>query len=373
MSSITADDIGARAASFHHRPRFGSLDALRALAVLAVVWHHTVNVVPGVAVASRGFLGVDLFFVLSGFLITIRLLRERRDHGSVSLRGFYVRRTLRIFPLYYAVVLGCLALGLVMPGEQWDAIADSAPALLLYATNWFPTISLLAVSWSLATEEQFYLVWPPLQKLLGGAALPAIGVFLAANQLVNFGLLFPAARLEHEILQVTFTPLCLGVILAYLLHQRFDRLWPMLGSRAALPVVAVALLVAVAWPGEVGAAMVGPHRLVIHLLLTALVGAVVVREDHVLASAARQPVLVRLGVVSYGIYLLHMFVRHAVVEVWGKVGAVPLPTGVLFVVVATLTFAAAEVSFRWFEAPILALKSARLPWHRPMAVEVSRS
>ena len=372
MGSSTVDEISACAERFHARSRFGSLDALRAFAVLAVVWHHTVNRMPGVAVAGRGFLGVDLFFVLSGFLITIRLLRERRDRGSVSLSQFYLRRTLRIFPLYYAVVLGCLAAGAVLPGQQWDQIADSAPQLLAYLSNWFPSISLLAVSWSLATEEQFYLVWPPVQKLLGGAALPAIGVFLVANQLVNFGFLFSGARPEHEILQVTFTPLCLGVILAYLLHDRFAALWPLLGSRAAVPLVAAGLAIAVAWPSEPTASMVGPHRLVIHLLMTALVGAVVVREDHVFRAVARQPVLVRLGVVSYGIYLLHMFVRHAVIELAASQG-LQVPTGVQFVLVAALTYAAAEVSFRWFESPILALKSAALPWQRSLAVKVSGS
>ena len=73
---------------------FGSLDGLRAASILAVVWHHTPLVYPDLVLSRRGFLGVDLFFIISGFLIVTLLLRERRRSGRISLRGFYVRRFL---------------------------------------------------------------------------------------------------------------------------------------------------------------------------------------------------------------------------------------------------------------------------------------
>ena len=84
--------------------RFGSLDGLRCLSILAVLWHHS-GVDIDFPLFHRGQLGVRLFFAISGFLITSLLIRERVRHGEVSLRKFYVRRSLRIFPLYYAILL----------------------------------------------------------------------------------------------------------------------------------------------------------------------------------------------------------------------------------------------------------------------------
>ncbi|MEM7272672.1 MAG: acyltransferase [Actinomycetota bacterium] len=353
VGSPAAVDVAGRERAFAGTSYFGSLDGVRAVAVIGVLWHHTVAPNDSIPLSGRGFLGVDMFFVLSGFLITTILLREQQAHDDISLKRFYARRSLRIFPLYYAVVLGSLALALFSDSPQLTAIEDSAPQLLLYLTNWFPTISLLAVSWSLATEEQFYLVWPPLQKFLGAAALIPLGLFVAANQLVNFGYLFSAQREELEILQVTFTPIILGVVLAYLLHHRYGVVWQVVGHRLAAPALAAGLLVLMALPNEV-TSLVGVHRLAIHLAMTALLAALVVREDHPLAGALKQRPLVRIGAISYGIYLLHMFVRHVVVEMLGlDFSSVPLG---LFVVVGIGTVIAAEISFRLFESPLLRLK-----------------
>lgn len=90
-------------ADFLRQRTFGSLDGLRAISIIGVVWHHT-GADTGLRGMTRGFLGVDLFFVISGFLIVSLLLRERRRTGAISLRAFYARRLLRIFPLYYGVL-----------------------------------------------------------------------------------------------------------------------------------------------------------------------------------------------------------------------------------------------------------------------------
>lgn len=336
---------------------FGSLDAVRAVSVLAVVWHHTVEANSNVPISGRGFLGVDMFFALSGFLITTILLREQKASGTISLRHFYARRSLRIFPLYYAIIFGCFALALASDSPELTAIEDSRLALVLYLTNWFPTASLLAISWSLAAEEQFYLAWPPLQKLLGSLALAPMVVFLGVNQLVNFGVLFADQRYESDMLEVTFTPIILGVLLAYLLHHRYQWAWRMFGHRAAAPGLGLLLLAIILVPSE-QASMVGVHRLAVHLSMVALLGALVVQEDHLLARYLRGQLLVRVGAVSYGIYLLHMFVRHVFVEVFDVAAAIPAPL-VLFAAVAIATYVAAEVSFRFFESPVLRLKPKR--------------
>src|SRR5262245_42024739 len=89
---------------FRSRKTFASLDGIRCLSIVAVIWHHSVVGVPWLPGTERGFLGVDMFFVLSGFLIVTLLLRERDKTGAISMREFYARRALRIFPPYYALL-----------------------------------------------------------------------------------------------------------------------------------------------------------------------------------------------------------------------------------------------------------------------------
>src|SRR5687768_5068106 len=144
------------------------LDGLRAVAVAGVVWHHSYSGLDALPMMRHGFLGVDLFFVLSGFLITTLLLREQQRSGRISLRHFYMRRALRIFPLYYAVLIALTA--------YFAAAADSAqraryfselPYHAAYLSNWIDSETMLSITWSLSTEEQFYLLWPLLLIALG--------------------------------------------------------------------------------------------------------------------------------------------------------------------------------------------------------------
>jgi peptidoglycan/LPS O-acetylase OafA/YrhL len=146
------------------------IDGLRAISVTAVVAYHV-----GVPGFGGGFIGVDVFFVISGFLITTLLLDELRQHGSIDLLTFYVRRARRLLPAFFVVVAATLLLGafflLPVYGEQ-QALARTARAALVYFSNlhfarttggYFDTSSELLPllhTWSLAVEEQFYLVWP---------------------------------------------------------------------------------------------------------------------------------------------------------------------------------------------------------------------
>jgi peptidoglycan/LPS O-acetylase OafA/YrhL len=101
--------------AFRSRAYFNSLDGLRSLCILAVIWHHQLEYAPGIPLGRLGFLGVDMFFVLSGFLITTLLLRERDRRSDVSLRAFYLRRSLRIFPVYYALLAALTVFYMVRP------------------------------------------------------------------------------------------------------------------------------------------------------------------------------------------------------------------------------------------------------------------
>src|ERR1019366_3641918 len=232
--------------------RFGSLDGLRCLAVLPVVWHHATPRPPS-GLLGRGPLGVDLFFAISGFLITTLLLRERRDHGAVSAGRFYARRALRIFPAYY-LVLGLTALRpwLWIPDSPTrDHFLHNLPYWATYTSNWFIDFGVgypvvFAFGWSLATEEQFYAVWPWLAKAPRGV-LPVAGlVLLAADQGVELGVLGASwPELARRMVASIASPICMGALLACALDDArgFTLLRGMLGSRASAP-VALAVLAA---------------------------------------------------------------------------------------------------------------------------------
>ena len=140
-----------------HNP---ALDGLRAIAVLAVFFHH-MDVLPG------GYVGVDLFLVLSGFLITGLLLAERDRTGGISLKAFWVRRAFRLLPAFYVFVLVGIPLVLLLKDadDQWQFLRNGVAAVL-YVANIYRAIephdtgAWFNHTWSLSLEEQFYLVWP---------------------------------------------------------------------------------------------------------------------------------------------------------------------------------------------------------------------
>src|SRR5919199_244159 len=148
-------------------PYLPGLDGLRAFAVIAVLLYHA-----GLPWMSGGFLGVEVFFVISGYLITALLLAEWRKRGRVDLKAFWLRRARRLLPALYLLIAVALAYAVVfLPGEV-AGLRKDAVAAFGYVTNWylvldqksyFETVgrpSMLQHLWSLAVEEQFYVVWP---------------------------------------------------------------------------------------------------------------------------------------------------------------------------------------------------------------------
>jgi peptidoglycan/LPS O-acetylase OafA/YrhL len=346
-----------RRAAYRGARYFPSLDGLRCLSIAPVVWHHSTPR-PLEGVLGRGPLGVDLFFCISGFLITTLLLRERAAAGTVSLSQFYARRTLRIFPLYYAVLGLHVAYAILLPHALPERahFFKSLPALSTYTSNWlvdyavaYPVI--FAFAWSLATEEQFYLWWPWVLRLATRARWPAIFMtaLFAIDQACEKGLFAPwiaDGSLAFRMLTSIATPICLGALLAIALsnERAFAPLCRLLGARSSAPVALAVLAMLIAWSGT--------PILLIHLAMAALVGACSIRQDHGLVRLTDPAPIRHVGAVSYGMYLFHV----------GVIGAVKWimpgwhPAWLIFLVAFPATVAAASVSYRFFERPFLRLR-----------------
>jgi peptidoglycan/LPS O-acetylase OafA/YrhL len=354
--------------TFNENKMFASLNGVRCICCIGVINEHVKWNLPGPRLFDLGFLGVDLFFVISGFLIVTLLIRERERNGTVNLARFYARRTLRIFPIYYLMIfaffLFCLA---AFPWKPRSLLhyAWTFPVLLTYTQDVIRVgLGLFFHCWSLAMEEQFYLFWPTIEKFATGQVRwSVLGGMLLLNQGVNFGFFDglitwvygDKAAVLLPIFIITFTPILLGVLLAYLLNDRrsFEVLYRLLGYRWS-PFLLLALLFATCeLRPEVN---LGWTKLTVHLLLMLLLGSLVIREDHFARPILTFPPIARMGVVSYGVYLYHVAIIEAVRIGLGHFHADGMNRGLQFLLVTAATVAVAEVSYRLIEQPFLRIK-----------------
>ena len=342
----------------------GSLDGLRALSIVAVIWLHSWWETPyypqveAMPVLRQGFDGVQVFFGVSGFLITTLRLREMDRYGRISLRDFYIRRALRIWPLYYAVpalyVVNALAV------ERGTVRAASFPHYLpsfaTFTYTWFISANwpggMFNLAWTLSTEEQFYFFWPIVLRFLRGIwssvlLMGIIALKLATDHHLTDPVL-PPGWLPTRIVVSVAIPICPGVLLAQALHRErgFRLLYRVLGWKWSAPLMLVAMLACLA-PAS-------PPWLVVFLITTALIGACVVREDNGLAWFLRLRPVAFIGTVSYGMYLLNSLCMHGVRAMLQRIGLAYPP--VIFVFTLAVTVAAAYLSHRYYESRFLALK-----------------
>jgi peptidoglycan/LPS O-acetylase OafA/YrhL len=299
--------------------RIPSLDGLRAVSVTMVLVAHLATRAGLHLRLDLGNLGVRVFFVLSGFLITTLLAREHETTGRIGLGAFYLRRTLRIFPPFYALLLAVTAARLagVLP-LPWSDLAHAATYTMNYAPERTWT---LGHTWSLAVEEQFYLLWPAVLILAGFRRGLAVAVLaLAAAPLARTAtyLLWPAARPG---LGETFPTACDALAAGCALALVRDRLWASPWYRRALGSPLFLLVPALALAAQAQ---------VVHPLFFCLAGATLVNlavaliVDRVVrfpggASGrflALRPVAL-VGAASYSIYLWQQpFLDPAVQTGW---------------------------------------------------------
>jgi peptidoglycan/LPS O-acetylase OafA/YrhL len=340
---------------FRATHRFEALDGLRALSVIAVAWHHTSGAT-GPALLTKGYLGVDFFFAISGFLITTLLVREHATTQRISLGKFYARRTLRIFPLYYATLL--LYAVLVSATRRHDPdgrqFFEHLPAFMTYTSNWFVDLGhansvTFYFAWSLATEEQFYLLWPPLLVAALALGRGKIWVPLAVLTVLvtisqGTGLVADATVLPGRIPASLSLPILLASALALVVSvpRGFAAVGSTLGRVWSAPAAALLLVAAMA--------MDAPQQVTQCLMVAVVLSACLV-DWTPLHPVLRWRPLAFVGVISYGVYLLHMLCANAVRRL------LHVDNGtLLFAATLAAVIAVAYLSFRFFETPLLRLK-----------------
>ncbi|MEW4568669.1 acyltransferase [Tautonia sp. JC769] len=319
---------------------------------------------------DNGWIGVQLFFVLSGYLIATLLLREQERHGRVDLRAFWIRRILRIWPLYYLLVLICW--GLMPLVRTWvglgprmwspEALAQ-LPSFLLFLGNWsmgfqgpVPADS-AGVLWSICVEEQFYLVVPLLIAWLGprSRGLTVLGLMLAAI-VARYAL----ATSEANPLLLRFNTivhldtLLAGVALALVSHRlpHLGRAGPWIGRAVVVLGVVVLLTVPLARGGPRSQAL---DYILIWAWAVALVAWAASARDP-WTAILRRPTLVRLGRISFGLYLFHEIALGIAGWLGFALRSVPDVGALMALAAPALTVGLATLSYYALERPFLRLK-----------------
>jgi peptidoglycan/LPS O-acetylase OafA/YrhL len=349
-----------------HRPETAvrhdipSLDGLRALAIAIVILSHTSSLLPAKLVSSGlyryliggGLHGVQVFFVISGFLITTLLLREFQLMRDISLRRFYARRTLRIFPPFYVYLAVLLLLWITgLHPQDLSTFVSAATYTITYHPH--PQGWLLQHAWSLSIEEQFYLLWPAilLATIRRGIATRLAIIVLLSMPIVR-AILFVAFGHDQRLIVncSSVDMLIAGCLLALAAEnrdwQRWNRRWITAWSAAGL--AALGLVIAPYADAKLVRTPLAVVCVALTYSITALAIAAglqyVVRDPKSIAGKVLNLRLVRhLGVISYSIYLWQQLFTEN-----------PASFGVL---TYALILIAAELSFWLIERPIMQLRA----------------
>ena len=349
-----------------------ALDGIRAISILAVMLYHSGLLIHG------GFLGVDVFFTLSGFLITTLLIEEHAGTGRIGLRDFYCRRALRLLPaLVPVVIVSGIAMIVTAGPARVVGMSLFVLAVIFYVANWAAIAGLpqgmLGHAWSLSIEEQFYLAWPPVLAVLlrrvrarwllvAGLALATLGSIIFRYHLAASG---ATGRRFFLGTDAHADPILIGCATACCVSWGFlrgsrdpspstRRRWQVAALAAAA--VLVAVLVVARLPDDY--ARRGASTIV--AVAAGILIVDVLQPGSRLAPVLAWSPLVWIGKRSYALYLWHFPVFFLAGALWASGLLEYLPSRIL--PAWLVTFALAAASYRWIEAPALRLKSRFAGW-----------
>ena len=360
---------------------FPNLDGLRFIAFFAVFFHHTLIVRCFSADPSSrvyaffsnlkeaGALGVNLFFVLSGFLITYLLISEKNKFGTIHVPQFYLRRILRIWPLYYLVVIiGFIAFPLLKTMFGEVPAETHSPLYYVFFINNFQMItkgfadsSLLNVLWSVGVEEQFYLVWPVILLVIPKKyLLPAFGMMIVGSIYFRYTHT-SVARVNYFHTLAVISDMVVGGVAAYFsfYSKRFLTYIKQLPkSRVVVVYVLMTLVILFRYIIFRAEAVNFSERFILSLFFAF----VILEQNFTEASfykLSHFPLLTKWGNYTYGLYCLHslgLLVAHVVSEKIMKLHNPWAIMGIDYTLGMFLTLVMAYISYTYFERPFLKLK-----------------
>lgn len=362
-------------------PYFNNLNGLRALGALAVFLFHTFLLGHEVwgdfykttlfqaltKVMSKGNYGVSLFFVLSGFLISYLLMHEAKRKGTIHVFGFFMRRLLRIWPVYFVVLLFGFV---VFPQLPFGVQTINSPWFYGFFLSNFEeirvgfmdSVNFLTVLWSVSIEEQFYMSWVVLMALLpflrrGKGFLPYFLLLIGISLNARWFYRDSEIALYYHTLTVV-SDLGIGGLLAYsCFHWNWDERFQSISKWTNLAVyafgIAMILGVRFVFQGDL---------IVLEKLVLGLFFAYIIFDQafgkHSFFKADRIPLFFEMGKISYGFYMYHCIVIYYVQQFFAAndlTDHIGYFVGYL-VLSFVLTFAISWASYRWMEVPVLRLK-----------------
>jgi peptidoglycan/LPS O-acetylase OafA/YrhL len=316
VTAIEAGRVGEAdsTAAITHSRSIPSLDGLRAVAILLVIsahcWEKAIrSPAMGAYLFELGGEGVYLFFIISGFLITFLLIREKSASGNVDLKSFYFRRTLRIFPPFYAYLAVVLIFWIFGFPEKWQSLLVAAT----YTSNYYlpPIGGLLACTWSLSLEEQFYLFWPFCVKNLTLARVRILAACLILLMPFSRALtahFFPAVHAAGKasgMLQTRLDTLMFGCLLALVLREKkwTESLMKALRPWSFLLALAMAFVILPILHGYGGVVYRFFYLSLEGIALAWALAYVVLKPETIAGRLLNLRPVKYVGVLSYGIYL----------------------------------------------------------------------
>jgi len=363
---------------------FEGLNSLRFFAAFLVVMHHveTIRLKNGLfnlqwlGLFRNGSNAVIFFFVLSGFLITYLLLKESNKTGTVSIKHFYIKRMLRIWPLYFLLVIigtllvpevfGLIGVNYVMPytfGQTWFYFLFFLPGLVTF----FFGHHLLEPLWSIGIEEVFYLIWAPLFKIGKNKILPIllsiIAIKVVLMVLAEFWIKDPL--FVYIVDTFRFEAMAIGGLGAYMIFHRKKSLSNMLLYKKYIQLIIYPVLIIylifqtninnIIWLSVFSTPIIS--GLLVDFLFLYLIIGVSLIDNNIFKF--RQKFLSYLGEISYGIYMYHLIIIFAIIHFLKKylIGLDPILSTILFYSIITLSvILVASVSKIVFENYFLNLK-----------------